>query len=109
MAVSFSIDIKKISRAGAIAGALRTNLANSLGVSSITQLGAALVKMGPRKALDAIRKTTKPTHVRFYNPDPVTDVCQSLNGEVWKIGDPDIQMPPLHHNCKSVLIFENRS
>jgi hypothetical protein len=102
MAVSFRISIEKISKASAILSAIGRNL----GLTRNVSVAQALVKMGPKKALKTFRDATQPTQVRFYNPDPVTDICQSLNGKVWKIGDQDIQQPPLHWNCKSVLIYE---
>lgn len=41
----------------------------------------------------------------FTNEDPISEVCQELNGTTWAVGDPDIDRysPPLHHNCKSRL------
>lgn len=41
----------------------------------------------------------------FYNEDPVSEICQELDGTTWAAGDPDIDRftPPLHHNCKSRL------
>lgn len=41
----------------------------------------------------------------FRNPDPVTDICQSLNGRVFsKIDGESLRYePPLHWNCKSYL------
>jgi hypothetical protein len=42
----------------------------------------------------------------FYNGDPISDICQELNGSTYSINDPDLlrYTPPLHHNCKSVMI-----
>jgi len=41
----------------------------------------------------------------FVNEDPISEVCQELNGMTWAVGDPDLDRysPPLHHNCKSRL------
>ena len=41
----------------------------------------------------------------FKNPDPVSPICQSLNGVTFAKDDPDLAeyRPPLHHNCKSYL------
>lgn len=41
----------------------------------------------------------------FVNEDPVSEICQELNGMTWAVGDPDLDRysPPLHHNCKSRL------
>ena len=41
----------------------------------------------------------------FTNEDPVSEICQELDGTTWAVGDPDIDRytPPLHHNCKSRL------
>lgn len=41
----------------------------------------------------------------FVNEDPVTTVCQELNGKVFAKDDPEVDRirPPLHWNCKSWL------
>ena len=51
------------------------------------------------EVLDTIESFT------FVNDDPVSAVCQELNGTTWAVGDPDIDRygPPMHHNCKSRL------
>lgn len=33
-----------------------------------------------------------------------TPICAVNDQKVWKIGDPDMLMPPLHYNCRSILI-----
>lgn len=38
--------------------------------------------------------------------DRTTEICLALDGEVWPIGSDDIQVPPLHWNCRSVLAPE---
>lgn len=42
----------------------------------------------------------------FYNEDPQSEICQELDGMTWAVGDPDLDRytPPLHHNCKSRLV-----
>ena len=42
----------------------------------------------------------------FYNEDPVSEICQDLNGQTFLANDPEAQryFPPLHHNCKSRLV-----
>lgn len=42
----------------------------------------------------------------FYNEDPVSEICQELDGTTWAVNDPDLDRysPPLHHNCKSRLV-----
>lgn len=35
-----------------------------------------------------------------------TPVCMSFDGEVWPLGSPKIQTPPLHWNCRSILAPE---
>lgn len=42
----------------------------------------------------------------FYNEDPVSEICQELDGTTWATNDPDLDRysPPLHHNCKSRLM-----
>lgn len=41
----------------------------------------------------------------FYNEDPISDICNELDGQTWAVGDPDLDKysPPLHHSCKSRL------
>ena len=102
MAVAFVVSIEKIGRSQAILDAV----GRSLGVDSRKEMFSLFTSMGAKKALKAIQKGTKPEYVRFYNPDPVTEVCQGLEGTRWKVGDSAIQVPPLHWNCKSVLIYE---
>jgi uncharacterized protein with gpF-like domain len=36
--------------------------------------------------------------------DYTTDECEFLNGQFFRVDDPNIPLPPLHHNCRSVLI-----
>jgi SPP1 gp7 family putative phage head morphogenesis protein len=31
-------------------------------------------------------------------------ICARLDGTTWRVGDPEIQRPPLHPNCRSVLV-----
>jgi SPP1 gp7 family putative phage head morphogenesis protein len=33
-----------------------------------------------------------------------SSVCQAADSKTWKLGDPSIQRPPLHVNCRSVLV-----
>lgn len=42
----------------------------------------------------------------FINEDPVSEICQELDGTTWAADDPavDRYSPPLHHNCKSRLV-----
>jgi len=42
----------------------------------------------------------------FFNEDPVSEICQELDGMTWAVNDPDLDRysPPLHHNCKSRLV-----
>lgn len=51
------------------------------------------------EVLDTIESFT------FTNEDPVSEICQELDGTTWAVGDPDLDRysPPLHHNCKSRL------
>lgn len=52
------------------------------------------------EVLDTIESFT------FYNEDPVSEICQELDDTTWAVGDPDLDRysPPLHHNCKSRLV-----
>jgi hypothetical protein len=51
------------------------------------------------EVLDTIESFT------FFNEDPISPICQELDGTTWAVGDPDLDRysPPLHHNCKSRL------
>lgn len=42
----------------------------------------------------------------FVNEDPVSEICQNLNGQTFAANDPAAEpfYPPLHHNCKSRLV-----
>lgn len=42
----------------------------------------------------------------FVNGDPVTPICQDLNGTVFRKDDPNMfrYTPPLHWNCKSYIV-----
>lgn len=42
---------------------------------------------------------------QFVNGDPVTPICQDLNGVVFAVDDPNLvrYTPPLHWNCKSYI------
>lgn len=42
----------------------------------------------------------------FYNVGPISEICQELNGQTFAINDPELLAvtPPLHPNCKSVMI-----
>ncbi len=42
----------------------------------------------------------------FYNEDPISEICQELEGTTWAVGDPDLDRyaPPLHHLCKSRIV-----
>ena len=33
-----------------------------------------------------------------------SDICRSLHGRVWRVGDPGIRRPPLHPYCRSTLV-----
>lgn len=36
-------------------------------------------------------------------------VCASLDGTIWKVGDPNIRKPPLHPHCRSILVGVDES
>ena len=37
--------------------------------------------------------------------EKTSDICRSLNGKVWQVGDPRIRKPALHPNCRSKLKY----
>lgn len=65
---------------------VRSHVANQAYLDSFKQLGFEYVKLVA--TLDG--RTTK--------------LCAFLDGKVWKIGDPEIRIPPLHPNCRSILV-----
>lgn len=65
---------------------VRSHVANQAYLHSFKQLGFEYVKLVA--TLDG--RTTK--------------LCAFLDGKVWKIGDPEIRIPPLHPNCRSILV-----
>lgn len=111
MAVSLTIDPKKLLGSQLVTGLL----ADAIGVKATSNKArvaavASFIKGKSNKQLiETIGDATKPTHVEFINPDDArtSDVCQAvLSGKhVWKIGDPNIKVPPLHFTCRSYLSF----
>lgn len=65
---------------------VRSHVANQAYLDSFRQLGFEYVKLVA--TLDG--RTSK--------------LCAFLDGKVWKIGDPEIRIPPLHPNCRSILV-----
>lgn len=65
---------------------VRSHVANQACLSSFEELGFEYVKLVA--TLDG--RTSK--------------LCASLDGTVWKVGDPAIRVPPLHPNCRSILV-----
>ena len=65
---------------------VRSHVANQAYLDSYRQLGFEYVKLVA--TLDG--RTSK--------------LCAFLDGKVWKIGDPEIRIPPLHPNCRSILV-----
>ncbi|NAR50120.1 minor capsid protein [Acinetobacter haemolyticus] len=65
---------------------VRSHVANQACLSSFEELGFEYVKLVA--TLDG--RTSK--------------LCASLDGTVWKVGDPAIRIPPLHPNCRSILV-----
>lgn len=42
-------------------------------------------------------------YVRYFNPQPETEICLGLNGKVFRADDSAIRLPPLHWGCKTNL------
>lgn len=111
MAVSFKLDFNLIGRSLALASII----GDSLGLTGLSGKALSSAIIGRTKGKtdkqkrDIFQVASKPTHVEFINPDDAktSDTCQAvLRGKhVWPIGDPDIQIPPLHYNCRSSLAF----
>ena len=103
MAVSLSIDINKLLESKQ----LLNLISRFFNVDSEDGTIKKIKKLPNKKIIEAISKSTKPTHVEFINPDDdrTSDICKSLVGKVWKIGNPNIKVPPLHFNCRSSLSY----
>ena len=65
---------------------VRSHVANQAYLNSFNQIGFEYVKLVA--TLDG--RTSK--------------LCASLDGAVWKIDDPAKRVPPLHPNCRSILV-----
>ncbi len=83
---------------GSTGGGMSIDAAAGNAVSSIANQ-ARLEWFFEPEVLDTIESFT------FTNEDPVSEICQELDGTTWAVGDPDLDRysPPLHHNCKSRL------
>lgn len=84
---------------GSTASGMSVDAAAGNAVSSITNQARMEWFFEP-EVLDTIESFT------FYNEDPVSEICQELDGMTWAVNDPDLDRysPPLHHNCKSRLM-----
>ena len=103
MAVSFTIDVEKISRSSAIMGALARNFK----MDEETLVSKVIRFFTPKSAKKAIQQATSPTHVRYdaVMDGKTSEVCRGLNGTVWPIDSDEIKVPPLHYNCRSSLLY----
>ncbi len=83
---------------GSTASGMSIDAAAGNAVSQITNQARMEWFFEP-EVLDTIESFT------FTNEDPVSEVCQELDGTTWAVNDPDLDRysPPLHHNCKSRL------
>lgn len=84
---------------GATGSGMSIDAAAGNAVSSIANQARLEWFFAP-EVLDTIESFT------FTNEDPVSDICQELDGTTWATNDPDVDRysPPLHHNCKSRLM-----
>ena len=95
--------------------ALLANAAFGIAIVTIfTSSGELLILIAAIAILDKQKRdifanSTRPTHVEFINPDDsrTSKICQKvLRGKhIWRIGDPDIQIAPLHWSCRSSNIL----
>ncbi len=84
---------------GSTASGASIDAAAGTAVSSISSQ-ARLEWFFEPEVLDTIESFT------FTNEDPVSEICQELDGTTWAVNDPDLDRysPPMHHNCKSRLV-----
>lgn len=72
----------------------------------------ALADWSNRSLTEVYRKNQ--SLIEYLEPSVVMDgrtspVCQSISGKRFKIDDPDLPRPPLHPNCRTVLLPITRS
>jgi len=81
---------------GSTASGASIDAAAGNSVAQITQETRKFFFFEP-EVLDEVESFT------FVNEDPVSPICQDLNGITFLATDPEAEryMPPLHHNCKS--------
>lgn len=81
-------------------------------------------KNAERLARTALNDWNSRAHLALYEANPsiiqevevsvvfdgrTSGVCQGLSGKRWRLDDPDLQRPPYHPNCRSVLLPITRS
>jgi SPP1 gp7 family putative phage head morphogenesis protein len=86
-----------------------TDSVDKLLSASYFQVGAditasQLVNEGRQEIFDEAEEQIE--SYTFQNADPVSAICQELNGMTFAYNDPAVQkyQPPLHHNCKSYWV-----
>jgi hypothetical protein len=75
------------------------------GVAAIT-IASQLVNFSRQSTFVSDEGRAKVGSFTFFNPAPVSQICTELAGRVFSINDAESfrNTPPLHFNCKSVLI-----
>lgn len=104
--------------------AIRNEVEQGVKAETIRRAIAGPVARTARRHIDAIARTavtfmSNRAHMKTYEAnedvlsgveflatldDRTTVICASWDGTVWRVGDPDIQRPPLHVNCRSQIV-----
>lgn len=74
-------------------------------------LSGQAVNEGRFDAVESLGLEDEVESYTFMNGDPVTDICQELEGRTFSADDPDLDRytPPLHYNCKSYFSINMKS
>jgi SPP1 gp7 family putative phage head morphogenesis protein len=88
-----------------LSGAGETGLSGDI-LTAATNLTSKVYNTSRLEFFQAPEVLAKIEAFQFTNTDPVSPICQDLNGRIFAKNDPesDQYLPPLHHNCKSFIV-----
>jgi len=103
MAVTLTIDIDQVLSSRSVLDAL----GSFFGTTTKDETVSFIDSLKPGQLFGKIQESTRPTHIRFINPDDskTSKVCRAVidGTHVWPIDSDSIIVPPLHVNCRSSL------